>query len=56
LSLRIAPGRVGRTIVDDTGFVNSGRAGRIALKGLEKPGNIMDISFDIDDLPSRPLP
>src|SRR4051812_28685392 len=31
-------------MVDGTGFVNSGHAVRRALKGLEKPGTIRDIS------------
>jgi hypothetical protein len=38
--------RVGRTIVDGTGFVNSGAAVRGALKALEKPGIIREISVD----------
>jgi monofunctional glycosyltransferase len=37
----------GGTIVDGTGFVNSGTRPRRALKGLEKPGTIRDISFGI---------
>src|ERR1700754_3096225 len=37
----------GGTIVDGTGFVKSGARPGGALKGLEKPGNIRDISLGI---------
>jgi hypothetical protein len=37
---------LGGTIGYGTGFVNSGTGIRGALKPLEKPGTIMELSFD----------
>jgi hypothetical protein len=34
-----------RTIVDDAAHVNSAQAAKNALKGLEKAGSIMEMSF-----------
>jgi len=34
-----------RTIVDGAPYVNSAQAAENALKGLEKPGSIMEMSF-----------
>jgi hypothetical protein len=34
------------TIVDETGFVNSGTAAECALKVLENPRNIMEMSLE----------